>query len=229
MSTGEARRPHVSRRARTSEAPWDPVHGLRGGSSTPVMSPVHGEGSVCRSARSPVSADGRGPQIPHEPSRVSRMMSACPAWRAVSSIRWNITYRTLHSMRSERVHELSRSMDSATARESSICPRYLLTPSFTVSSSPTMKVDWCRPVTMGQSSPDSRPPKITANQRRSQMVACFTSPRSDKELAVGARRAVASSSPWIFLIKPSRWHRGSFPGRHVPRGANRSFWSLDIS
>jgi len=30
-------------------------------------------------------------QIPREPSRVSRMMSAWPAWRAVSSIMWNRT------------------------------------------------------------------------------------------------------------------------------------------
>ena len=30
-------------------------------------------------------------QVPTEPSRVSRMMSAWPAWRAVSSIRWNRT------------------------------------------------------------------------------------------------------------------------------------------
>jgi AraC-like DNA-binding protein len=30
-------------------------------------------------------------QIPTEPSRVSRMMSAWPACRAVSSIRWNRT------------------------------------------------------------------------------------------------------------------------------------------
>lgn len=45
-------------------------------------------------------------QIPREPSRVSRMMSAWPAWRAVSSIIWNRTYRTLHSRMSERAHSL---------------------------------------------------------------------------------------------------------------------------
>lgn len=62
-------------------------------------------------------------QNPREPSRVSRMMSAWPAWRAVSSIIWNRTYRTLHSMMSLRAHGLSRSIEAATARDCSICSR----------------------------------------------------------------------------------------------------------
>ena len=40
------------------------------------------------------------------------MMSAWPAWRAVSSIMWNMTYRTLHSMMSFRAHGVSRSLDA---------------------------------------------------------------------------------------------------------------------
>jgi len=62
-------------------------------------------------------------QVPREPSRVSRMMSAWPAWRAVSSIIWNRTYRTLHSKMSGRAHGLSRSIEAVTARDCSICSR----------------------------------------------------------------------------------------------------------
>lgn len=64
-----------------------------------------------------------GLYMPRLPSRVSRMMSACPACRAVSSIKCRSTQRTLHSMTSVRAHGASSSLAAAMPRDTSVASR----------------------------------------------------------------------------------------------------------
>jgi hypothetical protein len=63
------------------------------------------------------------PQIPREPSRVSRMMSAWPACRAVSSIMWSRMPRRLHSTMSGRAQRVSRFVAAAISFDVSMCSR----------------------------------------------------------------------------------------------------------
>ena len=62
-------------------------------------------------------------QRPRVPSMVSRMMSAWPACRAVSSIMCNATHRRFWSAISGHAHGVSRSRLSKISREAAICSR----------------------------------------------------------------------------------------------------------
>jgi GNAT superfamily N-acetyltransferase len=64
-----------------------------------------------------ISAGRPSPYIPRLPSRVSRMRSAWPACRAVSSIRCSSTQRRLQSMTSVRAQDWPRSLAATICRD----------------------------------------------------------------------------------------------------------------